>query len=96
MPGERTPRNVPMIPEADIVAFRGSVSNQRSSMSAALIVMSWTRLRWLGRDSFWNRRPSSPRRSRPGTSKDRGSGGTMERMGFTKRASSTMAFPYSS
>ena len=40
MPGERTPRKVPMMPEADIVALSGSVSNQRSRNSAALIVMS--------------------------------------------------------
>ena len=46
MPGERTPRNVPMIPLADIVALSTSVSNHWSSMSAALMVMSWSRLCW--------------------------------------------------
>ena len=44
MPGERTPRNVPMIPDADIVALSTSVSNHWSRKSAALMVMSCTRL----------------------------------------------------
>ena len=41
MPGERGPWNVPMIPEALIVAFSGSVSNHWSRKSAADIVISW-------------------------------------------------------
>ena len=57
MPGERTPRNVPMIPEADIVAFSGSVSNHWSRKSTADIVMSWT---WLYRSV-----PERPRKRLP-------------------------------
>ena len=40
MPGERGPRNVPMIPLADLVALSGSHSNHSSRKSAALIVIS--------------------------------------------------------
>ncbi len=40
MPGERMPWNVPMMPDAAIVALSGSVSNHWSRKSAALIVMS--------------------------------------------------------
>ena len=42
------------------------------------------------------RRPMAKRREKPGTSKDMGSGGTMERIGLTKRAMSAIAFEYSS
>jgi hypothetical protein len=41
VPGERTPRNVPMMPDADIVALSTSVSNHWSRKSIALIVISW-------------------------------------------------------
>ena len=43
MPGLLTPWYVPMIPDADIVALSGSVSNHWSRNSDALIVMSWTK-----------------------------------------------------
>ena len=85
-----------MMPDADIVAFSGSVSNHWSSMSAALMVMRATRLRWFSRESLRKRWPSSRSRPNPGRSKPRGSGGTMDRIGFTNRAMSTMAFAYSS
>ena len=68
MPGECTPRKVPMMPEADMVAFRGSVSNHWSSMSAALIVMSATRLRWFSLVSLRKRWPISRSLPKPGRS----------------------------
>ena len=85
-----------MIPLADIVAFSTSVSNHWSSRSAALIVMSCSRLCCWPRESFWKRWPSPPRRPSPLTSYEKGSGGTIDRIGFTKRAISTIALAYSS
>ncbi len=84
------------MPLADMVAFSTSVSNHWSSMSAALMVMSWIRLCWLILESPRKRLPRSSRRPKPGRSKENGSGGTMDRIGLTKRAMSTMALPYSS
>ena len=40
IPGDRGPKNVPMMPLADLVALSGSHSNHSSRKSAALIVMS--------------------------------------------------------
>ena len=96
MPGERTPRKVPMIPLADMVALSTSVSNHWSSRSTALMVMSWRMLCWSVRERRWKRRAMANSREKPGTSKESGSGGTMDRMGLTKRAMSAMAFAYSS
>ena len=86
-----------MIPDADIVALSGSVSNHWSRKSAALIVMSWTKT------ACWRSRqlPGSAARGRPaaGAAAGRGSvgsGGTMPRIGLMKRAISTMSWPYSS
>ena len=96
MPGERTPRKVPMMPLADIVALSTSVSNHWSSRSAALMVMSCSR-RWREAGaSDWNRRSRPRSWRRPRGSSESGSGGTMARMGLTKRAMSTIAFAYSS
>ena len=93
MPGERGPRNVPMIPLADMVAFNGSVSNHSSRKSDALIVMSLKRA--------WNRSsprlrkclPSlrSPRRSFG--LKDVGSGGTIAMIGLTANAKWYISLP---
>ena len=57
----RTPWYVPMIPDADIVALSGSVSNHWPRKSAALIVMSWTKTACWRSGSCWNARsrPSS-------------------------------------
>ena len=85
-----------MIPLADMVAFSTSVSNHWSSRSVALMVMSWTRLCWSVRLRAWKRRPMTASRAKPGTSNDMGSGGTMDRIGLTKRAMSAIAFEYSS
>ena len=63
-----------MIPLADMVAFSTSVSNQRSSRSTALMVMSWTRLCWSRRGSVWKRRSRPNSRSKPGRSKPEGVG----------------------
>ena len=85
-----------MIPLADIVAFSTSVSNHWSRKSTALIVMSWT---WLYRSSGArprNRRPRNARRPSSRGFSDHGSGGVMSRIGFTKRAISTIASEYSS
>ena len=43
MPGERTPRKVPMMPDTDIGAFSTSDSNHSSRKSTALIVKSFSR-----------------------------------------------------
>ena len=96
MPGERTPRNVPMMPEADIVALSTSVSNHWSRKSTALIVISWIWLYLSPSGSDWKRRPRNSRSLRPRGSNEVGSGGVIVRMGFTKRPISTIALPYSS
>ena len=56
MPGLWTPWNVPMIPDADIVAISGSVSNHWRRKSAALIVISWTKTACCFSGSFWKAR----------------------------------------
>ncbi len=86
-----------MMPLADMVALSTSVSNHWSSRSTALMVMSWTRLCW----SRAGQGLEAPQHAagvarRPRTSKEKGSGGTMDRIGLTKRAMSTMALAYSS
>ena len=58
MPGLLTPWYVPMIPDADIVALSGSVSNHWSRKSDALIVMSWTKTACWRCGSCWKRRAS--------------------------------------
>jgi hypothetical protein len=92
--GERTPRKVPMIPLADMVAFSTSVSNHWSRRSTALMVMSWIRLCCWERGRARKRCTMGNRRATPVTL--RGSGGTMLRTGLTKRAMSAMARAYSS
>ena len=96
MPGERTPRNVPIIPEADIVALSTSVSNHWSRKSMALIVISWT---WLYLSSLvrpWKRLPRNNSFINSRGLSVLGSGGTMLRIGFTKRHMACMALPNSS
>ena len=85
-----------MMPEADIVAMSGSVSNHCARKSTALIVMSWTNVALSRSGSSWNdrARPTSGSHSRGSTRL--GSGGTTERIGLMKRAMSTIARPYSS
>ena len=96
MPGERTPWNVPMMPDADIVALSGSVSNHWSRKSAALIVMSWTKAVCWRSGSRWKSR------SRPasGRSVPRVAAGRIGRHDaedrLDERAISTMSWPYSS
>ncbi len=58
MPGLWTPWNVPMIPEADIVAMSGSVSNHWRRKPVALIVISWTKTACCFSGSCWNDRSS--------------------------------------
>ena len=96
MPGERTPWYVPMIPDADIVAFSGSVSNHWSRKSDALIVMSWTNTACWRSVSCWNRRASPASGSSGRGSSEVGSGGTIDRIGLMNRAMSTINWPYSS
>ena len=85
-----------MIPDADIVAFRTSVSNHWSRKSTALMVRSWTWLYLSSSESAWNLRARNRRSFKPRGSRDVGSGGDMVRIGLTKRPISTMALPYSS
>ena len=56
MPGDRMPWYVPMIPDADIVALSGSVSNHWSRKSLADIVISWTKTACWRSGSCWKRR----------------------------------------
>ena len=85
-----------MMPEADIVAMSGSVSNHCWRNSVALIVISWTNVdcRRSGRSRNVFARPTNGIQSngfiRPG------SGGTTDRIGLMNRAMSAMSWPYSS
>ena len=85
-----------MIPDADIVALSGSVSNHWSRKSAALIVMSPMNAACCrsGRRAKSRPSPSTPSQSRGSTLV--GSGGTMPRIGLMKRAMSAISWPYSS
>jgi hypothetical protein len=85
-----------MIPEADIVAFSGSVSNHWARKSAALIVISWTKTACCFSGRRWNERASPASGVNWRGSKPVGSGGTIDRMGLMKRAISTISWPYSS
>ena len=86
-----------MMPLADMVAFSTSVSNHWSSRSAALIVMSCSRLCWsAARELLEALAEAGEARRSPARRSENGSGGTMDRIGFTKRAISTIAFAYSS
>ena len=90
------PWNVPMIPDADIVAFSGSVSNHWPRKSKADMVMSWTKTACWRSVRRWKlrSRPVSGRNGRG--SFEAGSGGTIERIGLMNRAMSTISWPYSS
>ena len=85
-----------MIPDADIVALSGWVSNHWSRKSDALIVISWTKTACCRSGSAWKRlaRPASGSSGR-GSRLVR-SGGVMARIGLMKRAISTISWPYSS
>ena len=83
-----------MMPEADIVALSGSVSNQRSRKSAALIVMSWMKVACSRRGRAAKSRARPPRARLSLGSGRRGSLGVMARMGLTKRAMRAMSGPY--
>ena len=96
MPGERTPWNVPMIPDADMVAFSGSVSNHWSRKSAAPIVISWMNTACWRSGSLRNARARPANGSHSRGSMRPGSGGTTDRMGLMNRAISIMRSPYSS
>ncbi len=96
MPGERTPRNVPMIPEADIVALSTSVSNHWSRKSTADIVISWTWLYLSWPERLRKRLPRNIRSCRPFSVSFVGSGGVIARIGLTNRPMSAIALPYSS
>ena len=85
-----------MIPEADIVAFSTSVSNHWSRKSTALIVISWTWLYLSPLSMFWKRLPRNNSFIRSRGSSVVGSGGTMLRIGLTKRHIACMALPNSS
>jgi hypothetical protein len=96
VPGERGPWKVPMIPEALIVAFSGSVSNHWSRKSAAAIVINWMNVvcSRLGRSLNVVARGVSGSQSRTDTLP--GSGGTIDRIGLMNRAISAISGPYSS
>ena len=85
-----------MMPDADMVALSGSVSNHWSRKSAALMVMSWMNAVCWRRGSPEKARSSPPRGSASRGSGRRGSSGTMPRMGLMKRAISAISRPYSS
>ena len=85
-----------MMPDADIVALSGCVSNHWSRKSAALIVMRPMKADcWRSGNRAKSRaRPTTPSQSRG--SRLVGSGGTMPRIGLMKRAMSAISWPYSS
>ena len=85
-----------MIPDADIVALSGSVSNHWSRKSLADIVISWTKTAcW--RSGSWAKRRARLASGISGRgSLSVGSAGTIPRIGLMKRAISTMSWPYSS
>jgi len=85
-----------MMPEADMVAFRGSVSNHWSRKSAALMVISWTKAVCWRRGNFEKVRRSPARGIASRGSGRCGSSGTIPRIGLMKRAISTIRRPYSS
>jgi hypothetical protein len=96
VPGDLTPWYVPMIPDADIVALSGSVSNHwRQEVGRAhrhqldedgLLLLGQALERAGEAASGANWRGSKPV----------GSGGTIDRIGLMKRAISTISWPYSS
>ena len=85
-----------MIPDADIVALSGSVSNHWSRKSLADIVISWTKTACWRSGSCWKRRASDAIGISGRGSFSVGSPGTIPRIGLMKRAISTMSWPYSS
>ena len=85
-----------MMPDADIVALSGSVSNHWSRKSAALIVISWMKASLSRRGRSAKLRPSPASGSHWRGSMRPWSGGTAARIGLMKRAISTIARPYSS
>ncbi len=85
-----------MIPEADIVALSGFVSNHWSRKSDALIVISWTKTACCRCGSCWKRRARPARGISGRGSLLVGSGGVMARIGLMNRAISTISWPYSS
>jgi hypothetical protein len=96
VPGDFTPWYVPMIPDADIVALSGSVSNHWSRNSDADIVMSCTKTACWRSVSLPKARARPPSGRNGRGSLEAGSGGTIDRIGLMKRAMSTMSWPYSS
>ncbi len=85
-----------MIPDADIVALSGSVSNHWSRKSAALIVISCTKTACWRSGRRWKSRSSAPSGRKLARVAAGRIGGTMPRIGLMKRAISTMSWPYSS
>jgi hypothetical protein len=85
-----------MIPDADIVALSGCVSNHWSRKSEALIVMRPTNACCWARGNRPNSRRSEATGGHPRGSSEVGSGGTMPRIGLMNRAISAMSRPYSS
>ena len=85
-----------MMPDALMVPFSGAVSNQRSRKSAALMVISCTKVSccFRGRAEKSLTRDPSPAASRG--SGRRGSVGVIDRMGLMKRAICAISWPYSS
>ena len=86
-----------MIPDADIVALSGSVSNHWSRKSTALIVISWTKTAcWRCGQLLEARGRGRPAAAAAAGRALVGSGGVMARIGLMKRAISTISWPYSS
>ena len=96
MPGERMPWNVPMMPDAAIVALSGSVSNHWSRKSAALIVMSWMNVSRSRRGRAAKRRARGASESHSAGRMRPWSAGTADRIGLMNRAIWAMRIPYSS
>ena len=82
MPGERGPRNVPMIPDAEIVARSGSVSNHWLTKSAEPIVSNWMKAVCCASGSAANRRanPASATNPRASSVPSRGAATAEKRL----------------
>src|SRR3989337_2744337 len=87
------PWYVPMIPDADIVAFSGSVSNHWDRKWKADFVMSWTKTACWRSDSFWKGRSRLVSGRNGRGSFEAGSGGTIDRIGLVKRGLAALDWP---
>ncbi len=93
MPGERTPRKVPMMPLQDIGALSWSDSNHSSRKSAALMVISLSSSAPRSEPRPAKRRPMPSSATASRTLSEPGVGAGSSMIGLAKRASLTIDLP---